>query len=132
MANLIFITNNPLMEKNYGAFTEKVDGGLFEVLIRVRDYIHKGHSLLMHPTSGSVKPNETLYKSLLITKSSLTGEIDFKSLELVENAIAVYNKLNYTNYQYTEKILADFQLIDLELAKSAMGRLHTFSIHRNT
>ena len=123
MMNFLLITNNPLVEKKYSDFIEKVDGGLFEVLIRVRDYVHKGHRLLMHPTPGSIKPNETPYRSLLITKSSLTGEIDFKSLELVESAIAVYNKLNYTNYQYTEKILDDFQLIDLELAKSAIGRL---------
>jgi len=116
----LLITNNPLVEKNYDNFTDKVDGGLFEVLIRVRDYIHKGHSLLMHPLPGSIKPNETPYRSLLITKVSLTEKLDFKSLELIENALVTYKKFNCIDSQYTEKVLEDYQNIDLELIRSAM------------
>jgi len=130
--DFLLVTNNPLTEKKYNDFIEKVDGGLLEVLVRVRDYIHKGHSLLMHPAPGSIKPNETPYRSLLITKNFLKGKIDFRSLELIENAITVYNKLNYTNYKYNEKILKDFQFIDLDLTKSAVERLHNFNIHHST
>lgn len=121
--NFLLITNNPLVEKKYGDFTEKVDGGLFEVLTRVRDYVHKGHSLLMHPLPGSIKPNETPYRSLLITKEPLIGKIDFKSLELIENSFIAYKKFVHTGCQYTEKVLEDYQSIDLELVKSAVESL---------
>jgi len=125
MMNFLLVTNNPLVEKNYGNFAEKVDGGLFEVLIRVRDYIHKGHSLLMHPLPGSIKPNETFYRSLLITRGPLIGRTDFKSLELIENSLTTYKKFNHNECQYTEKVLEDYQSIDLELVKSAVESLHS-------
>lgn len=123
--NFLLITNNPLVEKKYGVITKKVNGGLIEVLIKARDYIHKGHSLLMHPLSGSIKPNETPYRSLVITKNPLIGETDFKSLELIENSIAAYKKFVHHGGQYAEEILKDYQVIDLELVKSAVESLRS-------
>lgn len=92
-----------------------------DVLSRVRDAVHKGHKLLTHPLSGSVKPYETPYKSVAI--SSDCGALDMASLETIENAIAVaktFKQNNKAERQLTEKVLADFRLIDLQLIGNAL------------
>lgn len=66
----IVITNNPLtkssLDGRFDVIYKEVD--LVDVLIVVRDYIHKGHKLLTHPLMGSIKPNQTPYKSVAISK----------------------------------------------------------------
>ena len=62
------ITNNPLVKER---LSNKIDVEYYDVeyislLIKVRDKIHIGHKLLSHPLSGSIKPNETPYKSVII------------------------------------------------------------------
>lgn len=104
LCNVIFLEN-----KNY-----------IDVLIFVRDKIHMGHQLLTHVLSGSIKPNETPYKSILITQTS--HKMDMKSLHIVESSIQVYNKFEHSieNPKWTEKHLKDFRVIDLSLIKNAI------------
>ena len=60
------VTNNPLvketLENEY--HIEFVECSYEEILRKVRNYIYEGYELLTHPLSGSVKPNETPYKSI--------------------------------------------------------------------
>ena len=55
----ILVTNNPLVLANFEKEfrIEFVDASLLDIFLLVRDYVHKGHSLLTHPLSGSIKPN---------------------------------------------------------------------------
>ena len=67
--NLLIVTNNDKVVNKYSSSynVEYVDKeGIYEVLIRVRDLIHNGYKLLTHPMSGSLKSNQTPYKSILI------------------------------------------------------------------
>ena len=117
------ITNNPAAcEKFHGRCeTVYLESGTYpDVLIRARDLIHEGHRLLSHPLSGSVKPGQTPYKSIVMTKEK--GELDVESLRIIEAGIAVAGKqADRTNSQlYTEEILKDFQLIDLELISTGL------------
>ena len=68
----ILVTNNPLVEAQYSSRFRVVflDTNLAGVLTHVRDCVHKGHKLLTHPLSGSVKPNETPYKSVLLSAAA--------------------------------------------------------------
>ncbi len=94
---------------------------LIDVLKRVRDAVHKGHQLLTHPLSGSVKPYETPYKSVAL--SSEVGALDMSSLETVENAIQMaetFKRNVKVERQLTDKILTDFRLIDLQLISNAL------------
>lgn len=61
----VIVTNNPLVLERLGDThnVEYEDISYESVLERVRDKIHLGHTLLSHPLSGSVKPNETPYLS---------------------------------------------------------------------
>lgn len=72
---------------------------------KVRDRIHEGHLLLSHPLSGSVKPNETPYKSVMIVKP--------------ENWMKVT-----VNYRRSHRILCKFEF------KSEKYRIHARNIQR--
>ncbi|PWJ49242.1 GrdX family protein [Faecalicatena contorta] len=115
------ITNNPLVLKKL----DKAHDVIFheisyeEILREVRDRIHEGHRLLSHPLSGSVKPNETPYKSILITKGK-EMRLDLKSLELIENAILACAKFHFKTDTYTSETYEDFQLIDWTLLESGL------------
>ena len=87
-----------------------------EVLHIARDYVHKGHVLRTHPLSGSVKPNETPYKSVVISKSP--GALDFKSLSIIEESIACYGKFDKLR-NIPQSAMQDFMEIDLSLIESA-------------
>lgn len=95
--------------------------GYMDVLKRARDEIHLGQVLLTHPLSGSVKPNETPYKSVAIGKDSLH---DIDSLWLIEQAIATYIKFekNKAMPQWTEQVREDFMVVDFDLIKNALRR----------
>ena len=89
------------------------------MLYAVRDRVQINYHLLTHPLSGSIKPNETPYKSIAIKKEK---ELDILSLELISNAIEVYKKLqkDLKTPLWTESILQDFMVIDLDLIKNAL------------
>lgn len=121
---MILITNNPKVydDPNIGCDKEFIDGSIKDVLVAVRDRIHIGHKLLSHPLSGSVKPNETPYKSILISKEA--GNMDWDSLQIIENSIEVCEKfVRYPikcGYNIQERLLADFSEVDYQLIVAAL------------
>jgi len=112
------VTNNPMVYEKFAGQVEiefMEDKSFLDVLYFVRDKVHLGHKLLTHPLSGSVKPDETPYKSVMIT--SAVGAFDMDSLRIIEGCIAVAKEL-YENRKRVitpEKLLKDFQLVDLAL-----------------
>ena len=94
---------------------EFFDTDCLGVFTAVRDRIHQGHSLLTHPLSGSVKPGETPYKTVII--SGEKGILDLHSLSLIEEGIQTCVKLKASvmKKEWSTEILADFQLIDYSL-----------------
>jgi hypothetical protein len=118
----IVITNNPMVRDMFsGQGIEFHNTNYFEVLKTVRDRVHLGHRLLTHPLSGSVKPGETPYKTVII--SAKKGGLDEESLSMIENSIQTYQKLTAnsvckvggTKKNWNQAILIDFQLIDRNL-----------------
>lgn len=118
----VIITNNRLVWEHYkGIFDVKLlDGGIMEVLLYLRDRIHEGHELLTHPLSGSVKPNETPYKSAMLSSSK--GLLNMSSLMTIEASIETTNKfLNIRRHEaWTQNVIEDFQVIDKTLIDSAV------------
>ncbi|WP_346890300.1 GrdX family protein [Clostridium sp. UBA1056] len=121
---LFIVTNNPMskekFEKKYRV--EFIDAPQLNILKKVRDYIHKGNRLLTHPLMGSVKPNETPYRTVCVSKEVVNG-VDLQSLEIIENSLATTEKFlkDFNTPQWSEKILADFQLIDSDLIDHAIN-----------
>ncbi len=115
------ITNNPLvldrLKETHNIIYRETS--FEEILKEVRDRIHEGHVLLSHPLSGSVKPNETPYKSIMISERK--GEVDEGSLRLIENAIQACRKFAFRSDLYEDSVYDDFQLIDWTLLESGMA-----------
>ena len=115
----ILVTNNSLVRAKYANVCriEFIGGGIGDVFKKARDYIHLGHKLLSHPLSGSVKPNENPFKSILI--SAEKGRLDGDSLRIIENAIITAAKFPRKYENIPDEILADFRTIDCSLITGA-------------
>lgn len=111
------ITNNVLVNNKYSNHyeVEYLDIDYIGILKKTRDYIHTGHKLLTHPLSGSIKPNETPYKSIMISKEKL--QLDMDSLMIIEESIKTANKFinKIGKVNSNNRIDEDFQIVDLSL-----------------
>ncbi|MCL2067239.1 MAG: GrdX family protein [Treponema sp.] len=115
----IAVTNNPMVRDALsGQGVEFYDTDFLGVLIAVRDKIHQNHRLLTHPLSGSVKPGETPYKTVLV--SAEKSGFDEKALSIIEESIQTCLKFTEScvKRDLSAKILKDFQLIDYSLVFS--------------
>lgn len=119
----MIITNNDWV---YEKFKDKynvlfIQGSYRDVLVRARDKIQEGHELMTHPLSSSLKPNETPYKSVIISENK--GTLNFDSVYIIENSIMTYDKFNKDKLKnLTDKIIEDFKLIDLTVLESALDK----------
>ena len=120
---MIIITNN---ESVYTTYKDVIkieyleETKFLDVLKHCRDRVHKGAKLLTHPLTGSVKPNETPFKSIMMTEEF--GSLDVGSLNMIESAIEVTIKFlkNSEIKEWPERVLDDFRLIDFRLIRSAI------------
>lgn len=117
----IIITNNPLVYERLADSRNLIYKEIsFEAILQeARDKIHQGHTLLSHPLSGSVKPNETPYKSVMIGRKK--GNVDQWSVSIIENALQACGKFQFRSDSYEPQVYEDFQLIDWTLLESAMS-----------
>ena len=116
----LLVTNNPMVRICMGddypiCF---IQGGYRDVLIKVRDMVYAGHTLYTHPLAGSVKPNETVYRSVAVSEKM--HEFSAEYSEIISNSIIAYDKFTPRQRVLTPKILEDFQLVDYTLIAGAM------------
>lgn len=126
LVDKIIITNNRYVYEKYKDFTDIVFHEKYkymEVLELTRDRIHKGHKLLTHPLSGSVKPNETPFKSIMISGDE--EDLDMDSLRIIEDSILTTRKFlsNAKPVEWTDKVVEDFKTIDLALIDNVINNL---------
>ena len=116
----ILVTNNPLVLANFEKEfrIEFVDASLLDIFLLVRDYVHKGHSLLTHPLSGSIKPNETIYKTVLISADS--GVVDEKSERIIGDCIL--KAQSFEPREIPAMYLKELQIVDFSLTRSAVSK----------
>ena len=112
------ITNNiSVFEKYKDEYDIKYyDISYGEILNKVHYMVEEGYKLLSHPLSGSVKPNETPFKSIMLTQNKNT--VDLESLTIIENALITYNKFIQNKKEYDQSVIKDFQYVDFALIKS--------------
>lgn len=121
------LTNNPLVQEKYGSTHDvrPVEGGLREVLICARDEIDEGAILLNHPLYGSVKPNETPYRSLLLQPIYHDDRfgcppVDVESVRLIELALNTVDKFTVKKGSADAPTLEDYRVVDLSLLGTAV------------
>ena len=121
---LIIVTNNPMSKEQFESKYEVIfiPGTMMDILKKVRDNIHEGHRLLTHPLMSSIKPNETPYRTICISKEKLS-KVDLQSLSIIEESIMTTEKFlkDFKTPEWNEKILLDFQLIDSDLIYHAIN-----------
>ena len=124
----IVVTNNVKCRDRYQDKL-KVDflenGSYIDVLIKVRNYIHKGYRLETHPMAGSLKPNQIPYKTIIISDSDVEKE-EFYQFEMVmENSIQSCEKFmkDRRTPDWPENILEDFRDVDLSLIEGAVKKI---------
>lgn len=122
------ITNNSLCRDKYQELlpVEYLEGkGYMDVLLTVRDYIQKGWRLETHPMTGSLKPNQTPYKSIMVSDLPLDQE-EFYSQEMtIENSILSCQKFLEIKQtpDWSEEIRKDFMIVDLSLIEGAIQKV---------
>ena len=118
------ITNNPKynQEKFKDIEIEYFDISYLDVLKKVRDYVHDNYEVLTHPLYGSVKPNETIYRSILIKRSE---KLDITSINLISEAVGTFEKFrnNKRVPLWTDRVKDDFSVIDHDLILNAIKRI---------
>lgn len=86
-----------------------------ELYTQVRDYIHRNWKLQNHAMYGNIQLHKQPYRSMVLTKGT---ELDTRSLQLWEQAMERVKRTNPPNY--SEKVLEDFQALDLSLFRSVL------------
>lgn len=119
--DFLILTNNPLVVKCLGneyKIRFEQNATYRDILVEARDMVYAGHTLYTHPLSGSVKPNETPYKSIVL--SDVPKKFDEDMAALVGGSVQVCDKFIPKDRVLTEKLLEDFQLIDYTLLCGAL------------
>ena len=115
------ITNNILVKDNYNTKLDItfVSGQYIDVLKLARDMVHRGYKLITHPLAGSIKPNETPYRSIILSEGTT---LDLESLSVIESSIASAEKFlrNSKAHLWDDNVLKDFRFVDLKLFESAL------------
>lgn len=121
---MIIITNNPKIKSqiNDKNILYK-DITYIQILKECRDLVHKGYEILSHPLYGSVKPNETPYRSIIMKKGQ---NLDMNSLILIEEAIRTSSKFqnNKKTPNWTPTVIDDFKVIDLDILSNTLNRIN--------
>lgn len=119
--NAILITNNILVYEKYKDKMDiiyKDDYSYMDILYFTRDLIHQGYKLLTHPLSGSIKPNETPFKTIIVSNNK--DDLDYDSLKIIEDSIYTSQRFldNKARPYWSRSVLNDFRIIDLSLIES--------------
>lgn len=113
--SLIIISNNYLIkEKDLNC--EFIDGDYIDVLLRSRDLIHLGYSLVNHPLPASIRMVFSPVRSIILKKGS---NFDENSSNIMETSIEKY-RLTMKNRNIDYKNKEDYQLVDQMLMESAL------------
>ena len=125
------VTNNRLCRDKYGSQVEMdylENGSYLDVLLKVKDYIQKGWCLETHPMTGSLKPNQTPYKSVMISNRPVDRE-DFYNQEItMENSVSICQKFQAIRQtpDWPEHLREDYREVDPSLIEGALQKILNF------
>lgn len=120
------LTNNPLLRLDCGV--ERVEFhpvSIPELFALVQAELEQGYRLLSHPLTGSIRPDITPYKSILLSHRPLGPDPEGK--EVLMRAIRYTDALFQMNRLppsagWDAKTREDFQYVDRSLIQTALER----------
>jgi hypothetical protein len=121
LPDFFIVTNNPRVHNELGNYyhVKFKEGSYRDVLVMARDYIYEGHTLLTHPLAGSIKPNETPYRTVAVSKDK--QKPDLESVDIISMSIQTCDKFSMKPKEYSDEVLEDFQQIDYSLIYNAVN-----------
>lgn len=119
-SELLIITNNPQAHTICNAEVLTLEGDCIDVITKALDMVSQGHRLLSHPLSGSIKPNQSPYKSIILTVTA--GPIDQTSLQVLHKSLGQIEDMRLQAFApgIRSDFDADYQVIDLDLLLNAL------------
>lgn len=123
---VILVTNNRKAEEKYrDIFEIRFEDNYEAVLLKTRDMVYSGYSLLTHPQASSLKPNQTPVRSVLLYPYR-AGDDHGRDCLLIEDVLHIYwqwQEIAPTPESYKEAVRNDFETIDLSMIDGAAGKL---------
>lgn len=113
------VSNNPLIKKEFDN-VYFIEGPFEDVLIKVRDLVHKGYKLISHPLNASIRMFSSPYRSIIIGQQNQKN--NYFHIEIIENSIVNYKK-HIDKRKIDTKNIHDYALMDSELLKSTLKGL---------
>ena len=121
----ILITNNDKVIVKFGDTIKCIMCKNYEdVMIKTRDMVYTGHKLLTHPQASSLKPNQTLYRSIIIYPKE--GEDNTEDIMLIEKCVEIFRQwqdIAGSPDSYPENVADDFKTIDLSVIENVIPRI---------
>ena len=120
----IVTNNNKVAEKFSSMAAIEFVNSYEEVLLKTRDLVYDKHILLTHPQAGSLKPNQTPYRSVIVYPKGEEGNLD--SIMMIDKCIQVYNEwqeIAKSPATYDQKVADDFKTIDLSIIENVIPRI---------
>ncbi len=121
------VTNNSLVFDKY-LDVERVEGDFRDVLIKVRDLIHIGYSLCVHPLPASIRMLYSPYRSIVVSDGDKNINTTDSNL-IIEQSIEKYDLtmgIRTPDYKNGD----DYKLLDLSLTQSSINELQNFQAKR--
>ena len=98
-----------------------------EVLRQARSMVEQGLVLITHPMAGSLKPNQTPYRSVVLANRTPGDKDPMEDLLLLERGIDRCETClrDRPLPQYSQQVCKDFRTLDLSFIEAAMSRSGT-------
>lgn len=122
----LILSNNPTVRDNFEqVYFSEVP--VEELLIKVRNLIHKGHELISHPLPASMKIMSSPVRSVVLSKDK-QQEVDSFQVEVIENSIL---KLRHHIQQQgidNNNNDDDYRMLDYRLLESALKKSNKIAL----
>lgn len=115
----MILTNNPLAKEKYQV--QMVEGDQREVLLAVRDLLHKGHQLITNPLAASGRMHFSPHRSVVV--SDEVGAVSTDHILRLENSLSFLNRA-LAQHEVDYKNKEDYAVIDLELLNAALEEIN--------
>lgn len=121
--DLLVISNNTLVNNLGGVEVAFLSGNAQQVISRAFSMAAEGHRLLSHPLTGSVKPNQNPYKSILMSKKRLP--VDHDSLAVLNTCLGKTEAMleDRPLLPLKDEALNDYQMLDFDLLQTGIESL---------
>lgn len=125
LAKATIVTNNNRVYDKYKDTLEVILVDSYEeVLLKVRDLVYDKHVLLTHPQASSLKPNQQIFRSVVVYPKGDDDNInDILRIEKCMEVFYQWQEIRPAPEHYAEKVEDDFRTIDLSVIDNIIPRI---------